>query len=296
MTDVDRDMRGKVALISGGTKGIGRATAEGLARLGAAVVVVGRGREAGEATVAGIKAAGGEAEFIPADLSLMDEVRRLAGEFRDGHGRLDVLVQGADALLTKRIDTAEGIELSFATNYLSRFLLTNLLLDLMVESAPARIVHIGAPGPPGWFKTDNVLPPPGVGGFRAHRFGQRANDTFAVELSSRLRETGVTINVIKPVWVDTDIRRNMDLGPAMKRMVKVAEIVSRSRTSTPEEFARRVIYLATSPELTGTSGVLFNSKVEPVRVGPEVCDAKARRRLWETSAQLTSLYSDARTY
>ncbi len=290
MHNTNGNMEGKVALVVGGTRGIGRATAGGLARMGAEVSIVGRNRDAGEAAAREISAAGGRAEFIPADVSLMSEVRRLSGEFRSRYDRLDVLVQSADVLLTKRVNTAEGIELGFATNYLSRFLMDNLLLDLMKASAPARIVHVAAPGLPGRLKTEKLPPPPGMGGIGAHNLGQRANDVFAVELSSRLRDTGVTINVINPGMIDTDIRRSAEGGPAMKLMMRAVELVFRRNTTTPEQFAREVIHLSTSPELEGASGGLFNSKGKPIRVRLAVSDPETRRKLWEASARVTGPY------
>ncbi len=280
------DMTRKTALVVGGTRGIGKETARGLAEKGAVVVIVGRTREAGEATARGL---GAGVEFVAADVSLMSEVRRVVEVFRRRHNRLDVLVQSADVLRTKRLETAEGLEVSFATNYLSRFLFVGLLLDLLKESAPARIVHVAAAGLPGKLDLGNVPPGPKTSSFAGHNLGQRANDVYGVELASRLAETGVSVSVVNPGMVDTDLRRNMQTGLAGRLMVRSMEAVFRSRITTPEGYSREVLRLATSPDIADIGGVLFNRKGESIRVRPAVGDTETRRRLWEISACVTGL-------
>ncbi|MGH3146057.1 MAG: SDR family NAD(P)-dependent oxidoreductase, partial [Rubrobacter sp.] len=139
-------MGGKTVLITGGTSGIGKATAVALARMGADVVVVGRDPERGERTVEEIRAesTGGSVELMLADLSVQAEVRRLAEEFRERHDRLDVLANNAGLVQSERTETPDGIETTLAVNHLAPFLLTNLLLDLLKKSAPSRIVTVSS--------------------------------------------------------------------------------------------------------------------------------------------------------
>ncbi len=281
-------MHGKVALVTGGTKGIGRASAEEMAKRGATVIVVGRSQDAGEATINAVRSEGGDAEFIAADLSSMSEVRRLAEIFKQRYTRLDVLIHSADVLRMKRQETPEGIEVSFATNYLSRFLLNNLLLDVLDAGAPARIVHVAAAGFPGKLDLSHIPPGPELSSFKGHNIGQRANDVFAIEWASRVVASRVALNVINPGMVDTDIRRS---APEAKQLMRVMELVFKPFSTTPQQFAKRVVYLATAPELAGVSGRLFGRKGKFIRTRPAVSDPRTGRRLWEISERLTGLGS-----
>ena len=143
---MEKRFAGKVALVTGATNGIGAVTALELARLGARVVVAGRDRTKCETAVEHIRRATGNPalEYLVADLSVMAGVRRLAGEFRAGHGRLSILVNNAGAVFSRRVETPEGLESTFALDHLSYFLLTNLLLDLLRAGAPARIVNVSS--------------------------------------------------------------------------------------------------------------------------------------------------------
>src|ERR671911_224472 len=135
-------MREKICLITGATSGIGRATAMGLANMGAGVVMVGRDRGRGEAALADIKekSANASVDLMLADLSSQEEIRRLADDFKEAPPRLDVLINDAGLFRSERITTAEGLEMTFAVNHLASFLLTNLLLDVLKASSPSGIV------------------------------------------------------------------------------------------------------------------------------------------------------------
>ena len=136
----------KVCLITGATSGIGKATAMGLASMGASVVMVGRDRGRGEAALAEIKetSANASVDLMLADLSSQEEIRRLADEFKEAYPRLDVLINNAGLFRSERITTADGLETTFAVNHLAYFLLTNLLLDVLKSSAPSRIVNVSS--------------------------------------------------------------------------------------------------------------------------------------------------------
>jgi retinol dehydrogenase 14 len=136
----------KVCLITGATSGIGKATAMGLATLGASVVMVGRDRGKSEAVMAEIKEKSGNTsvDLMLADLSSQEEIRRLADVFKEAYPRLDVLINNAGVFRSKRITTADGLETTFAVNHLAYFLLTKLLLDVVKASAPSRIVNVSS--------------------------------------------------------------------------------------------------------------------------------------------------------
>ena len=139
-------MEGRIVLITGGTSGIGRAAATALAAMGAEVVVSGRNRERGEAALAEIRRASGneKVSLMTTDLAVQAEVRRLADDLRERYDRLDVLVNNAGLIRSKRAETPDGIEMTLAVNHLAPFLLTNLLLDLLRESAPSRIITVSS--------------------------------------------------------------------------------------------------------------------------------------------------------
>src|SRR5919112_1324015 len=136
----------KVCLITGATSGIGKATAIGLASMGAGVVMVGRDRGRGEAALAEIreKSTNASVDLMLADLSSQEQIRRLADEFKEAYPRLDVLINNAGLFRSKRISAADGIETTFAVNHLAYFLLTRLLLDVLKASSPSRIVNVSS--------------------------------------------------------------------------------------------------------------------------------------------------------
>src|ERR687889_1453723 len=136
----------KVCLITGATSGIGKATAMGLANMGAGVVMVGRDRGRGEAALAEIEEGSPNVsvDLMLADLSSQEEIHRLADEFKEAYPRLDVLINNAGVIRSKRTTTADGIEMTFAVNHLAHFLLTNLLLDVLKANAPSRIINVAS--------------------------------------------------------------------------------------------------------------------------------------------------------
>lgn len=292
MTDLRQhagmDLDGRVALVVGGTSGIGREAARVLSERGAAVTVVGRNPERGRAVA---EALGPRAAFEPADVSLLAEGRRLAEAVRARHGRLDALVHSADVVLSERRNTSEGFELAFATNYLSRVLLNALLFDLLARTArehgAARIVHVAAAGFPGRLDLARVPPGPEVGALGAHNVGQRANDVYAVELAERLQGTGVFPYVSFPgLFVDTGIRRR-NVSGAWRRVVGTFDRLVRPFMRTVEEGAQQTVQLAASGGPTGAvlvkpDGTALDHIGDP-RYAPGL-----RRGLWEASERLTN--------
>jgi NAD(P)-dependent dehydrogenase (short-subunit alcohol dehydrogenase family) len=146
MTRLNEHIKGKTCLVTGATSGIGEATARALAQMGATVIVVGRDPQRGAATLGRVKAAApkSQVEFMLADLSSLAQVRQLAREFKSKYARLDVLVNNAGGVFPSRKQSVDGFEMTFALDHLSYFLLTNLLLDVLKASAPARIVNVAS--------------------------------------------------------------------------------------------------------------------------------------------------------
>jgi NAD(P)-dependent dehydrogenase (short-subunit alcohol dehydrogenase family) len=260
-------------LVTGATGGLGRATAGRLAELGTKVLVHGRSRERAEAVVKEIGPASGAAQPFVADLSSLDEVRRLANEVEQAADRLDVLVSNAGIIAERRELSADGHELTLAVNHLSHFLLTIRLLPLVRRSAPARIVNVSSIGQSA-IDFDDPMLERRYDAFRAYAQSKLAQVMFTFELATRLRdegEDGVTVNAVHPATL-------MDT-----KMVR--EAFGRAR-STVGEGVEAVVRLAVSDEVVGVSGRFFDGKCE-AGVDRQALDPGARRRLWELSERLT---------
>jgi NAD(P)-dependent dehydrogenase (short-subunit alcohol dehydrogenase family) len=284
MAAVDDTMKGKVCLVTGATSGIGLATAEALAARGGTVVLVGRDPEKTARTAAAIResARNPAVEYLLADLSSQAEVRRLARDFQARHDRLHVLVNNAGAAFKTRIESIDGIELTFALNHLAYFLLTNLLLDTIKASAPARIVNV-ASGAHTAVKSidfdDLQASRRKYGAFRVYGHSKLANLLFTRELARRLEGTGVTANAMHPGLVATNFGAKM---PAVVRAT------FRLFGLPPEKGARTIVYLATSPKVEGISGRYFYKQKE-ASTSAGAQDAEAARRLWQISETMTGL-------
>ena len=191
----------KVCLITGATSGIGKATAMGLANMGASVVMVGRDRGRGEAALTEIKekSTNASVDLMLADLSSQQEIRRLADEFKEAYPRLDVLINNAGLFRSKRITTADGLEMTFAVNHLAYFLLTKLLLDVLKASASSRIVNVSSGDHSnGTIDFDDLQGEKGYKGPKAYSQSKLATVLFTYELARRLEGTGISANCLHP--------------------------------------------------------------------------------------------------
>ena len=210
-------LNGRTALVTGSTDGVGRLVAERLGKAGARVLVHGRNRERGEAVVAAIRGSGGAAEFLAADLASLAEVRRLAEVVRQSADRLDILINnagiGTGGASASRQTSADGYELRFAVNYLAGFLLTHLLLPLIRNSAPARIVNVASAGQQAIDFTDVMLMR-GYSGSRAYCQSKLAQIMFTIDLAEELGGSGVTVNALHPAtYMDTTMVRQAGVTP-----------------------------------------------------------------------------------
>lgn len=278
-------MVGKVVMVTGANAGIGKETALSLARMGATVVLVCRSRSKGEAAQADIQTASNNphVDLILADFASLAAVRRAAETFLARYDRLDVLVNNAGLYLGKRLLSADGYEMTFAVNHLAPFLLTNLLLDTLKASAPARIINVSSGAhAAGRIRFDDLQSARGYQGFRAYADSKLANILFSNELARRLAGTGVTANSLHPGAVASNFAQ--DTGGFFGQLFKLARPFMR----TPEQGAQTSIYLASAPEIADVSGVYFVDS-RPARTAPQANDAAAAQRLWEVSAELVGL-------
>jgi NAD(P)-dependent dehydrogenase (short-subunit alcohol dehydrogenase family) len=283
-------LRDKTVLLTGGTSGIGEAAAVELARAGADVVLVARDRARAEATVARLER---ETTRTPGvlfgDLAVQADVRRVAGEFLASGRPLHVLVNNAGLVMTERVLTPDGIETSLAVNHLAGFLLTNLLLGRLRESAPARIVNVSSVGHRfvRRFDFDDLERARRFRGMRVYCQTKLANVLFTRELARRLEGSGVTVNCMHPGNVATRFGQNnrgiLDWG---------SRLITRLRR-TPAQGADTIAHLCAAPELARVTGEYFYERRSrsPSRGARRLDDA---RRLWEVSATLTGLVPQSR--
>src|SRR3954453_9622434 len=266
-------LSGKTALVTGSTDGVGRLVARKLGQAGARVLVHGRDVKRGARIVADIEASGGAADFLAADLSSLGEVRRLAATVQATVGRLDILINNAGiGTAGPRQTNAEGFELQIAVNYLAGFLLTLLLLPLIKNSAPARIVNVSSAGQRP-IDFGDVMLTRGYSGARAYCQSKLAQIMFTIDLAASLKGTGVAVTSLHPAtYMDTSMVRRAGVRPL----------------STVEEGARAILNLATSPAVAGQTGLYFNGLRE-AKAQAQAYDADARRRLHALSLELTGL-------
>ncbi len=278
-------MAGKSVLVTGGTGGIGRATAIGLAALGARVGITGRDQARAVAAAAGIRAATGNAavDAFAADMSAQAEVRRLAAQVAGTYPRLDVLVNNAGGFWAHRNVTADGLERTFALNHLAPFLLTSLLLDRLTASAPARIVTVSSGAHArGRIDFDDLQGERNYSGQRAYSQSKLANVMFTFELARRLEGAGVTAAVLHPGVVRTSFGAE-DQAAYFAVMARVARLFMK----TPAQGAVTPVYLASSPEVEGITGRYFVSR-KPTTSSKASYDTAAAAQLWQVSAGLTA--------
>lgn len=277
------DMHGKIVMVTGATGGIGKVTAQALHKMGAQVVIVGRDQKKIDAVVEEMMnehSIGAEVDGMLADLSSLAEIRKLADEFKQKYSRLDVLVNNAGAYFTGRNLSVDGLEMTFALNHLAYFYMTNLLLDVLIASAPARIVNVSSGAHAlGKVKFDNLNSKVFYLGWTTYGNSKLMNILFTRELSRRLEGTRVTANVLHPGFVATNF------GHSGNGLWTLFTKLSQKGAITPEEGAQTSIYLASSAEVAGVSGAYFyNSRI--VQPSTAAQDDEVARRLWEVSSNI----------
>ena len=287
MPTLNTSMQEKVCIVTGANSGIGKATALGLAQMGATVVMVCRDQTRGEEAQKEIKTiSGNEAiDLILADMTSQASIHELAENIQQHYQQLYALINNAGVVNLKRRETSDGFEATFAVNYLAPFLLTNLLLEKLKASAPARIVNVSSEShQAGYINMDDLQSEQHYKFMRAYGQSKLALVLFTYELARRLQGTGVTANCLHPGFVATNIGQN-GVGSVGRRIIK--PIYSRLGIS-PEEGAKTSLYLASSPEIEGVTGKYFIKSI-PVRSAPISYDETLQRQLWDESAKLVNL-------
>lgn len=280
-------MQGKICLVTGATSGIGKATALGLAHMGATVVMVGRNRQKGETVQQEIRAASGnnEVHLLLSDLSSQQSVHELAVTFKNDYARLHILINNAGLMMFKRSETIDGLDPVFAVNYFAPFLLTNLLLDTLKASAPARIINVSSGA-----QADHYIHMQDLLARKRYPIMQTYSQSklyltmCTYELARRLQGTGVTANSLHPGFVASNFAQG-SLGPIGNTLAK---LVVGGLGISIEEGAKTSLYLASSPDIENVTGKYFVKSV-PKRTAPISYDETLQRQLWEESARLVKL-------
>ncbi|HEY5087232.1 MAG TPA: SDR family oxidoreductase [Gemmatimonadaceae bacterium] len=285
---VTSSMHGKTCLITGANAGIGKAAAESLTALGAQVVMVCRNRERGERARAEISSAaqkggrGGGVELLIADLSSQSEIRAVARDIGAAHPKIDVLVNNAGLALKQREFTVDGIERTFAVNYLAYFMLANLLLPALRAAEHARIINVASGAhASGKLEFDNLQGERRYRNIAMYAASKLEDVMFTYALARRLAGTSITVNTLHPGVVATEIWRQ----------VAILRILSRWFMLSPEKGARTTVYLAASPDVEQMNGQYFD-KCQPAKTTAISHDEMLQEQLWDVSAALTGVGSE----
>jgi retinol dehydrogenase 14 len=282
---VSGPMIGKTVLITGATSGIGRATALGLAKMGADLAIIGRDRVRTEDAAQEIRASGGgRVDLFIADLSSQSEVRKLAEELLQSLARIHVLINNVGGYFDTRHVTVDGLERTFALNHLAPFLLTNLLLEKLKQSASARVVTVSSNAQAtGRIDFSDLQGERSYSGARAYSQSKLANVLFSYELARRLKDTSVTANALHPGVVSTSFGAE---DPATVQRIFIPFL--RPFMKSPAQGAATSIHVASAPELEQVTGRYFANNHPKKSSGPSY-DQVTAARLWQVSADLVGL-------
>ena len=277
-------MNGKVCLVTGATDGIGKVSAQVLAKMGAKVIIVGRNPEKSAAVLAELRSSSGSEniDLLMADLAVMKEVRDLAEQVISRYDRLDVLLNNAGGYFAKYEITSDGLEMTFALNHMSYFLLTNKLMGLLKSSVPARIVNVSSDAHYGVdIEFDNLNGEQDYKAWKAYQKSKLANVLFTYELLKKV-PADITVNCLHPGFVATNFGNNN--GGFVSPILKIAKWIS---AIEPEDGAKTSIFLCSSSEVEEVSGKYF-FKCKPKTSSQESRNKDTGKRLWQISADLAS--------
>lgn len=280
------DLKDKICIVTGSNSGIGKVTALEIAKMGATVIMVARSKEKGEKALEEVKSLSGNKniELMLCDSASQQSIRDFVEQFKAKYKNLHILVNNAGAAIPEKHLTKEGLESTFASNHLGYFLLTNLLLDLLKASAPARIVNVASDGHKmGHIDFDDLnYEHKKYNSTQAYCNSKLANVIFNKELAKKLKGTNVTANSLHPGVINSNF--SAGANGIMKAFLKIFKPF----LMTVEKGAETQIYLATSPDVEGVTGEYFTKK-RIASTTREAKDENIAKRLWEVSEKMVSI-------
>ena len=278
----EASMQGKVAVLTGGTSGIGQAAAETLAAQGVRIILVARDQTRAAETMTRLQAAGpgaGHCVHI-ADLSSVSQIRRVGGQIAALEPRIDLLINNAGGLFGRRMLTSEGLEMTFATNHMAPFVLTQTLRERLVATAGSRIITTSSNAySSGKLNLEDLQAANSYSAIRAYATSKLCNVLFTRELARRL--PGTTANCFHPGFVAS--RFGSQAGGLVQAIAPLAKLFALS----PQQGADTMIYLATSPQVAATTGLYFYKR-KPVKTSPVGRDDAVAARLWTASEEIAA--------
>ncbi|MDX2274404.1 MAG: SDR family oxidoreductase [Hyphomonadaceae bacterium] len=277
-------MQGKVVVITGATSGLGKAGAEELARRGARIVFTARSQARAEETLAALKQAGPGAahRYVLGDLSTLAEMKRVGAEIAASEPKIDVLANNAGAIYTARQETVDGLELTFATNHMSYFIITNALLPALKATPGARVVSTASGAHHmAMFSIDDLQLRQGWTTFGAYGASKLCNILFTRELAKRLQGSGVTANCFHPGFVASGFAKNNGF------VAQAAMFLGAPFALTPAKGADTLIYLATSPDVANVSGKYF-ARRRQTPISAIANDDAIAAKLWAESERIAN--------
>jgi len=277
-------MENKIVLITGANSGIGKATAISLAEMGAHVVMMSRDMEKGEIARQEVMGASrsNQVDLMQCDLASMENIRGFSAQFKAKYPRLDILINNAGIFTDHRLETKDGFEYQIGVNHLGHFLLTSLLLDLMKDSAPARIINVSSAAHfGGKVDFEDLHQTSKYSGWKAYAQSKLANILFTYELAHRLAGTGITVNCLHPGFVKTRFAFNRESEKPHPMMKLLSPFTLNALSG-----AATTIYLAASPEVDGITGKYFAKRKQKASSRASY-DLVAAEKLWNLSAALT---------
>ncbi|MFX0022125.1 MAG: SDR family oxidoreductase [Candidatus Hermodarchaeota archaeon] len=277
-------MKGKICMVTGANSGIGKATAIGLAKLGASLVLVCRDQTRAENAILEIEEKTGSKsiDLILADLSSQKGIHDLVSEFNNRYDKLHVLINNAGVNLHKQTFTEDGIETTFAVNYLAHFMLSNLLLETLKKTGSARIVNVASSVQAKSIDFEDLYGDHHYSQWRAYSQSKLAVVLFTYEFAKKIEGSGVTVNCLHPGFVKTNMVRKF--RPFVKYFYHLVGLFM----STPKRGAKTSIFLASSPEINGISGKYFKRRKETKSVKISY-DTNIAKQLWDVSVKLTNV-------
>ena len=266
-------MNDKTILITGSTDGIGKQAAFELAELGVRVILHGRNKSKVKRVLQKFeqKTGNDQLDFSIVDLSSLQQIRTMAAEIKQKYNQIDVLINNAGVAMNKLEISEDGYEMTFAVNHLAVFAFTLLLLDLMTQSAPSRIIIVSSMAHSSSLNFENLAKPRHFDGWEVYCQSKLCNILFTYELAEKLQNTGVTVNCLHPGVIDTKLLR-----------------VNFGGGSPVAEGSRKLVYLATAPELATVTGEYFYDNRQ-TRSAEITYDVETRKKLWDLSEKLCGL-------